>query len=78
MPGSSMMSTGAGRMMAILGAVKHLFVLHGHLHTIIDRALGGGVSRIFGATAVVDDRNAPRVRIYDMRDGGLESAGLVS
>jgi 3',5'-cyclic-AMP phosphodiesterase len=69
---------GAGRMMAILGAVRHLFVLHGHLHTIIDRALGGGVSRIFGATAVVDDRHSPRVRIYDVRDGSFESAGLVS
>ncbi len=68
---------GAGRMMAVLGAVRHLFVLHGHLHTAIDRALGGGVARILGATAVVDDRDAPRVRLYDVRDGQLQSAGLV-
>jgi hypothetical protein len=68
---------GAGRMMAVLGAFRHLFVLHGHLHTIIDRALGGGVARILGATAVVDDKDAPRVRVYDVRDGQLQSAGLV-
>jgi 3',5'-cyclic AMP phosphodiesterase CpdA len=68
---------GAGRMMAVLGAVRHLFVLHGHLHTIIDRALGGGVARILGATAVVDDKDAPRVRVYDVHDGHLQSAGLV-
>jgi Icc protein len=68
---------GAGRMMGMLGAVRHLFVLHGHLHTIIDRALGGGVARILGATAVVDDKQGPRVRVYDVRDGELRSAGLV-
>jgi len=68
---------GAARMMSVLGAVRNLFVLHGHLHTIIDRALGGGVARILGATAVVDDRDTPRVRVYDVRDGQLQSAGLV-
>jgi Icc protein len=68
---------GAGRMMGVLGAFRHLFVLHGHLHTIIDRALGGGVARILGATAVVDDKETPRVRVYDIRDGQLQSAGLV-
>ena len=34
-------------------------------------------ARIFGAPAVVDDaEDAPRVRLYDLRDGALESAGL--
>jgi Icc protein len=67
----------AGRMMALLEAFRHLCVLHGHLHAIVDRALGCGVQRIFGATAIVDDKDAPRVRLYDARDGRLESAGLV-
>jgi 3',5'-cyclic AMP phosphodiesterase CpdA len=68
---------GAARMMSVLGAFRHLFVLHGHLHRVIDRALGGGVARILGATAVVDDKDGPRVRVYDVCDGLLQSAGLV-
>ncbi len=68
---------GAAHIMAALEAFRHLFVLHGHLHSIVDRALGSGVTRILGATAVVDDKEAPRVRIYDVRDGALQSAGLV-
>jgi 3',5'-cyclic AMP phosphodiesterase CpdA len=68
---------GARRMMTLLGAFRNLFVLHGHLHSFVDRALGEGVARILGAAAVVDDKDAPRVRIYDVRDGCLESAGLV-
>jgi 3',5'-cyclic AMP phosphodiesterase CpdA len=68
---------GARRMMDLLEKFRHLFVLHGHLHAVVDRALGCGAHRIFGVTAVVDDRTAPRVRVYDVRDGRLESAGLV-
>jgi 3',5'-cyclic AMP phosphodiesterase CpdA len=68
---------GAQRLMSVLDACRNLFVLHGHLHTIVDRILSCGVARILGATAVVDDRDAPRVRLYDVRDGRLESAGLV-
>ncbi|AKU96208.1 metallophosphoesterase [Labilithrix luteola] len=33
-------------------------------------------ARIFGAPAVVDDGERPRVRLYDVRDGALESAGF--
>jgi hypothetical protein len=62
----------APRIMALLEAFRHLFVLHGHLHEMVDRALSCGVRRIFGATAVVDDKDAPRVRLYDVRDGKLE------
>ena len=68
---------GASRMMVLLERFRHLWVLHGHLHAIVDRALGCGVSRIRGATAVVDDRDEARVRVYDVRDGRLEAAGLV-
>jgi Icc protein len=67
---------GAHRMMAMLETFRHLFVLHGHLHATVNRALGCGVSRILGATAVVDDKDEARVRIYDVRDGRLEAAGL--
>jgi 3',5'-cyclic AMP phosphodiesterase CpdA len=68
---------GAARMMNVLEALRNVFVLHGHLHHVIDRALGCGNSRIFGATAVVDDKDASRIRVYDVRDGQLTSAGLV-
>jgi 3',5'-cyclic-AMP phosphodiesterase len=61
-------------------------VLHGHLHKVVDRIVGLGKNassvaraRIFGAPAIVDDRDgAPRVRIYHVRDGSLESAGLLA
>jgi 3',5'-cyclic-AMP phosphodiesterase len=68
---------GARRMMALLEAFRNLFVLHGHLHSFADRALGCGVARILGAAAIVDDKDAPRVRLYDVRDGRLTSAGVV-
>ncbi len=60
-------------------------ILHGHMHRVMDRIvdLGKGVAgvanraRVFGAPAIVDDADdVPRVRLYDVRDGGLESAGL--
>lgn len=64
---------GAVRLMALLEKFRHAFVLHGHLHAAVDRALGCGVKRIFGATAVVDDRaDTPRVRAYDVRGDRLE------
>ena len=69
---------GAARMMSILEAFRHLFVLHGHLHSAVNRVLGCGVARVLGATAIVDDKDAPRVRLYDVRDGRLEAAGLVT
>jgi hypothetical protein len=33
-------------------------------------------TRVFGASATVDDQDRPRVRLYDVRDGQLTSAGL--
>ncbi len=69
---------GAARLMTLLEAFRHVWVLHGHLHHIVNRALGCGVNRILGATAVVDDHDAPRVRLYDAHDGRLTAAGIVS
>jgi 3',5'-cyclic AMP phosphodiesterase CpdA len=69
---------GAARLMSVLEAFRHLFVLHGHLHSAVSKVLGCGVARVLGASAVVDDRDAPRVRLYDVRDGKLEASGLVA
>jgi Icc protein len=69
---------GAARLMTVLEAFRHLFVLHGHLHSAVSRVLSCGMARVLGATAIVDDENAPRVRLYDVRDGRLEVAGLVT
>jgi len=52
-------------------------LLHGHLHKVVDRIVGSMArARIFGAPATVDDEATPRVRLYDVRDGSIESAGL--
>jgi Icc protein len=69
---------GAARLMSILEAFRHLFVLHGHLHSAVNRVLGCGVARVLGATAIVDDWDGPRVRLYDVRDGQLQAAGIVT
>jgi 3',5'-cyclic AMP phosphodiesterase CpdA len=68
---------GAAHLMNLLEAFRHLFVLHGHLHHIVNRSLGCGVERIFGATAVVDDRDVPRVRLYEV-SGQRFAAGVVT
>ncbi len=63
---------GAARLMLLLERFRHVFVLHGHLHALVNRALGCGVDRVLGATAVVDDGDAPRVRLYDFVDGRIQ------
>ena len=73
---------GWARAMDLLARFSHAHVLHGHLHTSsdrpIDRLVARGRSRIFGAPAVVDDTaHHARVRLYDVRDGNLESAGIL-
>ncbi len=58
---------GGAPMLELLAARPALSLLHGHRHAVIDRCLGDGRSRIFGAPAVVDDGDgAPRVRLYDV------------
>ncbi len=68
---------GTERQMALLASYPHAHVLHGHLHRVGDHPVGRAEGRIFGAPAVVEDKDGtPRVRMYDLRNGALESAGL--
>jgi 3',5'-cyclic AMP phosphodiesterase CpdA len=65
---------GYSRLLALLGKVRGVQVLHGHLHRAITRVLEmGGISRIFGAPAVVED-DEPRVRFYETRRGVIVPA----
>jgi 3',5'-cyclic AMP phosphodiesterase CpdA len=60
---------GHARLLALLGKIRNLQLLHGHLHRAITRVLAlGGISQVFGAPAVVED-GEPRVRIYETRAG---------
>jgi len=60
---------GYARLLALLSRVRKVQVLHGHLHRAITRVLElGGISRVFGAPAVVED-GEPRVRIYETHHG---------
>lgn len=70
---------GSTHVLDMLRTHPRVQLLHGHLHKVVDRLVGsmtGARARIFGAPAVVDDEGSPRVRLYDVRDGVLESAGL--
>jgi Icc protein len=68
---------GSTHVLDLLGTHGRAQVLHGHLHRVVDRFLEKVArTRIFGAPATVDDEATPRVRLYDVRDGMLESAGL--
>ena len=60
---------GYQRLLALLTKLRGVQVLHGHLHTAVTKVLEmGGITRIFGAPAVVED-DEPRVRIYETRGG---------
>jgi len=68
---------GSARLMGALASHSHVHVLHGHLHKAVDRLVGLGRSRVFGAPAIVEDEErSPRVRMYELRDGQLEATGL--
>jgi len=65
---------GYGRLLALLSKFRGVQVLHGHLHRAMTRVLEiGGISRIFGAPAVVED-DEPRVRLYETRGGIIVAA----
>jgi 3',5'-cyclic-AMP phosphodiesterase len=65
---------GYHRLLALLSKLRGVQVLHGHLHRAITRVLDiGGVSRVFGAPAVVED-DEPRVRVYETRGGVIVAA----
>lgn len=67
---------GYARMLEMLVRHAHVHLLHGHWHKVVDRIVHG--ARVFGAPAIVEDeRTKPRVRIYELRQGELESLGLV-
>ena len=68
---------GYARLIEMLVNNPRVQLLHGHMHRMVDRIVGIGKKRAFGASAVVDDQpTSPRVRLYDVRNGVLESAGL--
>jgi 3',5'-cyclic AMP phosphodiesterase CpdA len=70
---------GAARLTTILARFPEVHLMHGHLHRAVDRAVTGLRTRIFGAPALVEDHDdAPRVRLYEVRHGLLESAGLAA
>ncbi|HMJ53629.1 MAG TPA: metallophosphoesterase [Polyangiaceae bacterium] len=65
---------GYHRLLALLAKLRGVQVLHGHLHTAVTRVLElGGITRIFGAPAVVED-DEPRVRVYETRGGIIVAA----
>jgi 3',5'-cyclic AMP phosphodiesterase CpdA len=65
---------GYSRLLALLSKLRGVQVLHGHLHRAMTRVLEiGGISRIFGAPAVVED-DEPRVRLYETRGGVIVAA----
>ena len=69
---------GGARLMSLLASFTNLYALHGHLHYVVDKIVQLGRAHAFGAPAIVDDKeDRPRVRLYDVRDGGLEAAGIV-
>lgn len=69
---------GWATLMGLLGRFAHVQLLHGHLHRVVNTVAHFGRNRIFGAPAVVDDEDAPRVRMYEVRNGALESLGVFS
>jgi Icc protein len=72
---------GGGRVMELLARHENVHALHGHLHSTTDRVPKKGTGttcRIFGAPAVVEDEAEARVRIYEVKDGVLCAAGMVS
>ncbi len=67
----------SARVFRLLLLHAHAFLMHGHLHSAGDRALRTEQDvRIFGAPAVVDDTDGPRVRLYEVRCGVVEAAGF--
>jgi Icc-related predicted phosphoesterase len=68
---------GWARIFDLLVRNAHVHLMHGHWHRVMDRIAQAGRARIFGAPAVVEDeRGRPRVRMYELRNGELESLGL--
>ena len=70
---------GAARLTALLARFPEVHVMHGHLHKVVDRAIASLRTRVFGAPALVEDaEEAPRVRLYEVRAGEVQSIGLAA
>jgi Icc protein len=67
---------GHARLMDLLGRYRCVSLLHGHMHKVVDRLVGLGKSRVFGAPAIVEDEDVPRVRLYEVVGGALEARGM--
>jgi 3',5'-cyclic-AMP phosphodiesterase len=76
---------GCTHVLELLMRHPRLHLLHGHLHRAVDRFVGranepvradGARPRVFGASAVCDDRDDgdPRIRLYEVSDGMLQAA----
>jgi 3',5'-cyclic AMP phosphodiesterase CpdA len=67
---------GHERMLDLLTRFEDTYVLHGHFHYEVAKAIGSGPPRVFGTTATVEDEpGMPRVRIYDL-EAGFEPASV--
>lgn len=67
------------RLVRMLERHPELQVLHGHLHEVVNKVLGHARVRVFGAPAVVEEKGgAPRIRIYEARDGMLSSLEVIT
>jgi 3',5'-cyclic AMP phosphodiesterase CpdA len=60
---------------ALLSPHERVQVLHGHVHVEADARLGARDGAVFGAAAVVEDGDTPRIRVYDVTCDGLFSHG---
>ncbi len=72
---------GCTQVLDLLMRHPRLQLLHGHLHQVVDRFVGRAANalerpRVFGASAVCDDRDDedPRIRVYELSDGLLKAA----
>jgi len=63
---------GSARLGELLQRHVNVNLFHGHLHRIADYLFGN--TRVFAAPAVVDDRDAARVRFYDLKNGIFQAA----
>lgn len=70
---------GGERIVDLLARFPDLHVLHGHLHHEVEVSLDSRRPRIFGAPAVIDDRErAPRVRLYESAGSCLRARDVAT
>jgi 3',5'-cyclic AMP phosphodiesterase CpdA len=69
---------GGSHLTDLLARHPRVQVLHGHMHRLVDRVVGGlGKCRVFGAPAVVEDTpGRARIRLYEVEGTELCPTGL--